>query len=602
MNFDNEEDFSIAVQRFCIPGNTTYLGLHSIKCKPSKDGKAQLFITNVDQHITEDQIKDVVHSRLPEVNRDKFKVQLGYERSFENTPQQLKGLEQQLDSLVAPHATNNKYKIFLSPPKDFSRTYQAQIKFENPDEGDSALKHIQTNSAHINSHILSVKAVLSSTVRYSPEVYSAVEKSIQEVTNEIHNKYNNVKVYHGKKDDKGKIIVRVTAEDMNTFKIVKQAINSLLSPYIVDCNTPELREFIRTLNCKKALAKIETETSTFIRLDISKAMINIYGCESSIIAAQKEFKKFFSFLDGGAKCFEVRLKEAGRPPGLMKHLVSLFGPGLRQLQEREEVTTVRLDPRRQLVTVFATQDIYEFLNGEIDEYTKSFDPNSFSTIRHHKPDEVECCTCFTVIISPSDIFRLEYCGHTYCIDCIQLQLSPFTVEFPIVCAADGCSEALVWKDIYNLSDKTGFSIRHLINSSVKSYVAANQDKVHYCLTPDCSMIYSITKDRKSFSCQQCGAVICTTCHEPYHEDISCAMILLQEKQKQADKDFEAWLQGDPDNRKRCPKCSSPIEKNYGCNRITCIQCQANICWFCLEYFSTCTQCYNHMSVKHGRYG
>ena len=594
VNFDNEEDFSIAVQRFCIRGHSAHFILHSMKFRRSKHDKPQLFVGNVNLYVTEDQMKEAICVCLPEVSEDKFKVQIGYDKPFETTPQKLSELKQKLDELVSPHATNSKYRIFLNQPKNYFKTYKAQIKFENPDEGYSTLKHIQF--AYIENHGLSVKAELSSTVRYSSEVYSVVERSIQEVTSEIHSRYRSVKVNHGKKDDKDKIIVRITSEDVSTFIIAKHALNSVISPFVMNCSKPELREFIQTANCKRALEKIEKETSTYIRIDTRRATISMYGYQSNITKAQIEFNKCLSFLDGGAKCFEVRLKEAGRPPGLMKYLVSLFGPGLRQLQEREEVTTVRLDPRRQLVTVFATQEVYEFLNGKIDEYTKAFDPNLLSTIHHHKPDEIECCACFTVIINPSDIVRLEYCGHTYCIDCIQLQLAPSTVEFPIVCAADGCSEALVWKDVYSLSDQIGFNIRHLVNASVKSYVAANQDKVRNCPSPDCSMIYSVTKEGKCFFCQQCGAMVCTSCHEPFHEGITCAMY---QSGKQADKDLENWLQHDPSNRKRCPKCSSPIEKISGCNHISCRQCRAHICWFCLDYFYSGGECYSHMSAKHG---
>ena len=597
VNFDNEEDFSIAVQRFCIPGHAPYFKLHSMKFRPSKDGGTQLFVTKVNRYVTEDQMKEAIHACLPEVCEDKFKVQIGYEKAFETTPQQLTELKQQLDGLVAPNATNGKYRIFLNQPKHYFKTYKAQIKFDNPDEGYSTLKHIHFR--FIEGHALLVKAELSSIVCYTSEVYSAVEKSIQEITNEIHSRYRSVKIDHGKKDGKGKIIVRITSEDVNTFIIAKHALSSVISPYVMDCCKPELREFIQTANCKRAMEKIEMETSTFIRIDTRRATISIYGYQSNITRAQIEFNKCLSFLDDGVKCFEIRLKEAGRPPGLMKHLVSQFGPGLRQLKEREGVTTARLDPRRQMVTLFATQGVYEFLNGKIDEYTKSFDPSTLSTIHHHKPNEIECCTCFTIIINPGEIFRLEYCGHTYCIECIKLQLAPSTVDFPIVCAADGCSEALVWKDFYSLSDQTGFSIRHLINSSVRSYVAANKDKVRNCPTPDCSMIYSISKNGKCFFCQQCGAMVCTTCHEPYHEGVTCSMY---QSGKQADKDLEDWLQRDPKNRKRCPKCSSPIEKTYGCNHISCRQCRVHICWFCLDYFFNQAECYDHMSAKHGSFG
>ena len=594
VNFDNEEDFSIALQRLCIPSHAV---LHAMKFKPSKDGKPVLFVTNVNSYVTEEDMKEAIRACVPEVCGDKFKVQIGYDKSFETTEQQLRALHQELDGLIAPHVTSGKYRIYLNQPKNYFKIYKAKIKFDNPDEGYAALQHIQF--ASIGGHSLSVKAGLSSTVRYTAEIYSALERSIQEVTDEIHGSYKSVKIEHGKKDGKGKVIVQITSEDVHTFIIAKHALNSVVSPFVMECSTPQLREFIQTANCKRDLKKIETDTSTYIRIDTRRATISMYGHQSNITKAQIEFNKCLSSLENGAKCFEVRLKDAGRPPGLMKHLVLLFGPRLQQLQEREGTTTVRLDPRRQIITVFATQEVCDFLYKAIDDYTKSFDPNLLSSIHHHEPDEIECCTCFTVIVNQSDIFRLEYCGHTYCLDCIKLQLAPSTVDFPIMCAADGCNKALVWKDFNNLSDLTDFSIRRLVSAGVRSYVAANQDKVRNCPSPDCSMIYSVTREGKCFFCQHCSAMVCTTCHEPYHEGLTCAMY---QSGKQTDKDFEDWLQRDPTNRKRCPKCSSPIEKIFGCNHVTCTQCHAHICWFCLLYFSSSNECYDHLSAKHGGFG
>ena len=598
VNFRNEEDFLIAAQRLSAP-SYCYASpvLRFMKIRPSKDGSPQLFVTNVKVYFTEDQIKEAMYVYLPEVSRDRFEVKVGYEKSFETTPEQLRELKEELDRLVAPYSTHGKYSISMNQHKNFFKTYKAKVKFENPDEGYKTMKRIQFDC--IEDKELSVKAELSSTVRYSPKVYNAVENSIQEVTQEIHRRYKSVKVDHGKQDDKGRIIVRITSEDINTFIIAKHALSSVILPYVFDRCIPEICEFIRTANCKRALEKIESETSTFIRLDVRRPAISIYGNESNKSRAMIEFNKCLSFLDAGKKCFEIRLKEPGRPPGLMKHLVSNFGSGLRLLEEREGVTTIRLEPKRQIVTMFATEEDYKFLVDKIEEFSKSVDPSWLLSVHHHRVDEIECCVCFAVIINPNELFRLESCGHTYCIDCFKTQIAPSTVEFPIECAADGCAEAIVWRDLYNISELTDFNIRHVVNASVKSYVAANQDKVRNCPTPDCSMIYSITKDGKCFFCHQCGAIVCTTCHEPYHEGVTCSMY---QSGKVADMEFEAWLQEDRDNRKRCPRCSSPIEKDYGCNHVACRQCKAHICWFCLDYFRTSAECYDHMSIMHEGFG
>ena len=44
-----------------------------------------------------------------------------------------------------------------------------------------------------------------------------------------------------------------------------------------------------------------------------------------------------------------------------------------------------------------------------------------------------------------------------------------------------------------------------------------------------------------------------------------------------------WLEK---KTKRCPKCSEPIEKNAGCNHMTC-RCGHQFCWLCLGPFPNC---------------
>jgi ariadne-1 len=39
------------------------------------------------------------------------------------------------------------------------------------------------------------------------------------------------------------------------------------------------------------------------------------------------------------------------------------------------------------------------------------------------------------------------------------------------------------------------------------------------------------------------------------------------------------------NTKDCPRCSKPIEKNQGCNHMSCRLCKHEFCWLCLGNWS-----------------
>jgi hypothetical protein len=46
--------------------------------------------------------------------------------------------------------------------------------------------------------------------------------------------------------------------------------------------------------------------------------------------------------------------------------------------------------------------------------------------------------------------------------------------------------------------------------------------------------------------------------------------------------------------KKCPQCKVGIEKNQGCNHISC-KCGAHICWKCLRSFKDQHLCYDHLA-------
>jgi hypothetical protein len=55
-----------------------------------------------------------------------------------------------------------------------------------------------------------------------------------------------------------------------------------------------------------------------------------------------------------------------------------------------------------------------------------------------------------------------------------------------------------------------------------------------------------------------------------------------------DEETRRWFS---ENSKKCPECSHPIQKNEGCNHMTC-RCGCHFCWLCLENFGVQGMNYN----------
>jgi len=71
----------------------------------------------------------------------------------------------------------------------------------------------------------------------------------------------------------------------------------------------------------------------------------------------------------------------------------------------------------------------------------------------------------------------------------------------------------------------------------------------------------------------CGRSYCAKCGNAAHPNEPCP----------APSDMLKWLEK---KTKKCPKCKESIEKDSGCNHMTC-RCGAQFCWLCLGPFPNC---------------
>ena len=72
-----------------------------------------------------------------------------------------------------------------------------------------------------------------------------------------------------------------------------------------------------------------------------------------------------------------------------------------------------------------------------------------------------------------------------------------------------------------------------------------------------------------------GHSFCSCCSHEAHAPASCDMVKAWLKKCADDSETYNWISA---HTKDCPNCKSTIEKNGGCNHMTCKKCKGEFCW------------------------
>jgi IBR domain, a half RING-finger domain len=98
--------------------------------------------------------------------------------------------------------------------------------------------------------------------------------------------------------------------------------------------------------------------------------------------------------------------------------------------------------------------------------------------------------------------------------------------------------------------------------------------LRWCSQPDCKGYDLGGLNKQMLMCNICGFKYCYYCGEAWHRNSKCKGSM--------DKELDKW--GQKNNVKYCPHCRRKIEKNFGCDHMTCIKCNYEWCWLCGEKY------------------
>ena len=100
--------------------------------------------------------------------------------------------------------------------------------------------------------------------------------------------------------------------------------------------------------------------------------------------------------------------------------------------------------------------------------------------------------------------------------------------------------------------------------------------IQLCPSPDCDSYALKNGKNKYVSCIKYRHKFCFNCLKAWHGDKECDNSL--------DNSFKKWR--DSNTVRRCPKCKYFIEKDEGCNHITCYNCRYQFCWLCMAEYTS----------------
>jgi ariadne-1 len=190
----------------------------------------------------------------------------------------------------------------------------------------------------------------------------------------------------------------------------------------------------------------------------------------------------------------------------------------------------------------------------------------------------DCMICFD---KKNKLMGLS-CEHLFCGDCwnsyiltrIRSEGDPY-VKCPDFSCHLYADESHIMELLKSREEKLFF--RRLI---IKSFVHTNP-YLQWCPHEKCDKVVKVTSAECGAVTCECGETFCFMCSQEWHEPLTCALLCRWIKKYSGDSESMKWVSV---NTKDCPKCNVPIEKNGGCNHMTCRNkaCAYEFCWFCMD--------------------
>lgn len=169
------------------------------------------------------------------------------------------------------------------------------------------------------------------------------------------------------------------------------------------------------------------------------------------------------------------------------------------------------------------------------------------------------------------------CGHNnFCRDCWKMYIKSQVMSEGngngIFCPALKCDFQLDDSMVLNLLSDPDVKAKYQYLVS-NQFVVCNR-QLKFCPEANCHIVIKSDLIQSSVQCK-CGHFFCFQCGETMHLPVKCETLKRWETLMASDYGSKKWIY---ENTKPCPSCSTPIQKNGGCNHLNCAKCGTDFCW------------------------
>ena len=229
--------------------------------------------------------------------------------------------------------------------------------------------------------------------------------------------------------------------------------------------------------------------------------------------------------------------------------------------------------------------IYYDTKYYLDELMRPYNPRTCSICYNEKQ-----WYSFEMVI----IFSCKHEIRCVCDECLLQHVRiaiQQTFRDDILCPEENCGLRFDYQSVGNILSLTNDKqLLDRYDRYVLHRKLEQMDEFIWCSNPSCGAGQLNEGGRLNpiVICYRCHQKTCFIHRVSWHEGMTC-----EEYDEQADPVYELSRQWIVTHTKKCPKCPWQIEKNYGCDHMTCFKCGHEFCWSCLADFQPIRNEGNH---------